>query len=156
MSKKIESYGSLLEEIRKIITKKSESTEKLAAICKLLKINVPHYNWVGFYLVNPEKQDELLLGPYEGESTQHVRIPFGRGICGQAAKTGKTFVVQDVSKETNYLSCSTNVRAEIVVPIIKRRKIIGEIDIDSHTRSPFTDKDEKFLGNVTDLVSRIL
>lgn len=156
MIKKTESFNSLLEEIREIIASKTESKEKLTAICKLLKKNVSHYNWVGFYLVNPEKQDELLLGPYEGEPTEHLRIPFGRGICGQAAKTGKTFVVQDVSKEKNYLSCSINVKAEIVTPIFKKGKVIGELDIDSHIRSSFTDEDVEFLSNIAKLVSKIL
>jgi GAF domain-containing protein len=149
-------FSSLLEQARKIVTSKSESTEKLAAICKLFRKNVFHYNWVGFYLVNPERQDELLLGPYEGEPTEHVRIPFGRGICGQAAETRKTFVAQDISKEKNYLSCSLDVKAEIVVPIFKKGKVIGEIDIDSHVKSPFTHEDEEFLGSVANLVSKIL
>jgi GAF domain-containing protein len=149
-------FNSLLEQVRKIVASKSESTEKLAAICKLFRKNVFHYNWVGFYLVNPERQDELLLGPYEGEPTEHVRIPFGRGICGQAAQTRKTFVVQDISKEKNYLSCSLNVKAEIVVPIFKKGKVIGEIDIDSHVKLPFTHEDEEFLDSVVKLVSKIL
>ena len=156
MIKKSESLNYLLEEIRETVASRSGSMEKLTAICKLLKKNVSHYNWVGFYLVNPEKQDELLLGPYEGEPTEHVRIPFGQGICGQAAKTSKPFIVQDVSKEKNYLSCSINVKAEMVVPIFKKGKIIGELDIDSHVPSPFTDEDEKFLDNIAKLASRIL
>jgi GAF domain-containing protein len=149
-------FNSLIEQIREIVTARSESTEKLAAICKLLRRNVSHYNWVGFYLASPQRQDELVLGPYEGEPTQHVRIAFGRGICGQAAETRKTFVVQDVSKEKNYLSCSLNVKAEIVVPIFKKGKIIGEIDIDSHIKSPFTHEDEEFLESVAKLASKIL
>jgi len=154
--KKSQTLNYLLEEIRETVASKSGNMEKLTAICKLLKKNVSHYNWVGFYLVNPEKQDELLLGPYEGEPTEHIRIPFGQGICGQAAKTSKSFVVQDVSKEKNYLSCSINVKAEMVVPIFKKGKIIGELDIDSHVPSPFTDEDGEFLDNIAKLASRIL
>ena len=149
-------FSSLLEQVRETATTKSESTEKLAAICRLLRKNVSYYNWVGFYLVDPERRNELLLGPYEGEPTEHARIPFGRGICGQAAETRKTFVVQDISKERNYLSCSLNVKAEIVVPIFKKGKIIGEIDVDSHIQSPFSHEDEDFLGNVAKMVSKIL
>lgn len=153
---KSELFDSLLEQVREIVTNKSESIDRLAAICRLLRKNVPYYDWVGFYLVNPEEQSELLLGPYEGEPTDHVRIPFGRGICGQAAETRRTFVVQDVSREKNYLSCSLNVKAEIVVPIFKKSEIIGEIDIDSHVKSPFTHEDKEFLGSVAALVSKIL
>jgi len=149
-------FSSLLEQVRETATTKSESTEKLAAICRLLRKNVSYYNWVGFYLVDPERRNELLLGPYEGEPTEHARIPFGRGICGQAAEARKTFVVQDISKERNYLSCSLNVKAEIVVPIFKKGKIIGEIDVDSHIQSPFSHEDEDFLGNVAKMVSKIL
>lgn len=153
---KSELFDSLLEQVREIVTNKSESIDRLAAICRLLRKNVSYYDWVGFYLVNPEKQSELLLGPYEGEPTDHVRIPFGRGICGQAAETRRAFVVQDVSREKNYLSCSLNVKAEIVVPIFKKSEIIGEIDIDSHVKSPFTHEDKEFLGSVAELVSKVL
>jgi len=102
----------------------------------LLVENVPHYDWVGFYLVDKAKK-ELVLGPFVGEPTEHVRIPFGRGICGQAAERRTTFVVQDVSKEGNYLACSPKVKSEIVIPLFKGGEIIGELDIDSHTLSPW-------------------
>jgi L-methionine (R)-S-oxide reductase len=92
--------------------------------------------------------NELLLGPFEGQPTEHVRIAFGVGICGQAAKQRKRFVVQNVSRETNYLSCSENVKAEIVVPIFWNNEIVGELDIDSHLNSPFTKEDELFLERI--------
>ena len=117
---------------------------------------MPYYDWVGFYLTDPEKKDELVLGPYEGDPTEHTRIPFGRGICGQAAATKETFVVQDVSKEDNYLSCSVHVKSEIVVPIIRDGEVLGELDIDSHTVEPFTDGDREFLERVCELVTAIL
>lgn len=131
---------------------------KLRTVCRLLKDSVPYYNWVGFYIVDEKKRNELVLGPFEGEHTEHTRIPFGRGICGQAAQLERTFLVQDVSKEKNYLSCSTNVKSEIVVPIVKNNKIIGELDIDSHvpSPSPFTKQDETFLKKVSEMVSKIL
>jgi L-methionine (R)-S-oxide reductase len=130
--------------------------EKLGTVCKLLKENVSYYNWVGFYLVNPKKQSELLLGPYVGEPTVHVKIAFGKGICGQAAETRKTFIVQDVSKETNYLSCNPHVKSEIVIPIFKGGTIIGELDIDSHTLSPFRKEDEAFLRKTGEMIATIL
>ncbi len=115
----------------------------LLCICKYLYDNVPYYNWVGFYLVDGDKM--LKLGPYVGEPTIHTRIAFGDGICGQAAETMKNFVVQDVSKEQNYLSCNPSVKSEIVIPLIKNGKVIGELDIDSHYLSPFDERDEEFL-----------
>jgi len=121
----------------------------------LLRDNISYYDWVGFYLVDHESQNELLLGPYEGEPTEHTRIPFGKGICGQAAETRKTFIVQDVSRETNYLSCSSNVKSEIVTPIFKGKKIVGELDIDSQAFSPFTDEDKTFLERTSQIVSKL-
>lgn len=97
-----------------------------------------------------------MLGPFEGEPTQHTRIPFGRGICGQAAELRKTFLVQDVSKETNYLSCSANVKSEIVIPIFKNEEVVGELDVDSHALSPFNKEDETFLKKIGEMASRIL
>ena len=95
----------------------SKDPNKLQMICKLLKEEVDHYDWVGFYLVDELDDRMLVLGPFSGEPTQHVRIPFGRGICGQAAETGRLFLIQDVAAVDNYLSCSSDVRSEIVLPI---------------------------------------
>jgi GAF domain-containing protein len=117
---------------------------------------VSYYSWVGFYVVDKDRKNELVLGPFEGEPTEHTRIPFGRGICGQAAALRETFLVQDVSKETNYLSCSANVKSEIVIPIFKKGKVVGELDIDSHVLSPFTKEDEAFLKKISEIVSKIL
>lgn len=129
--------------------------EKLRRVCELLASQVPHYDWVGFYLVG-ERGDELVLGPFVGEPTEHVRIPFGRGVCGRAAVELRTIVVQDVSKETNYLACSPLVKSEIVVPIFKEGKFVGELDIDSHELAPFTEEDRKFLEKVAEVVSKIV
>ena len=147
---------SLTPRIDEVLKTNLGKNEKLSAVSKLLKENVSYYNWVGFYIVNPKKQSELLLGPYIGEATEHVRIPFGKGICGQAAETRKMFIVQDVSKETNYLSCNPHVKSEIVIPIFKGETIIGELDIDSHELSPFTKEDTAFLKKTGEMVAKIL
>jgi len=149
-------FDSLTKRIDEVLKSKKSRDDKLQTVCRLLKENVPHYNWVGFYLVDKKKQKELVLGPFEGEPTEHVRIAFGKGICGQAAKLEKTFLVQDVSKETNYLSCSGNVKSEIVVPIFKNRRIAGELDIDSHVLSPFTKEDKDFLKKIAEMTSELL
>jgi len=148
-------FNFLLNRVREIIKEPTETDGKLLAICKLLVANVPHYDWVGFYLVNQSGKRDLVLGPFVGEPTEHIRIPFGKGICGQAAERKATFIVQDVSKETNYLSCSPKVRSEMVVPIFKNEEIVGELDIDSHTLSPFTEEDRRFLENVCEFASKL-
>ena len=149
-------FRSLAKKADEIVKSERDKDGKLKEICKLLKNNISYYDWVGFYVVNPKRQNELLLGPFEGQPTEHVRIPFGKGICGQAADLRKTFIAQDVSRETNYLSCNPNVRSEIVLPIFKKGEIIGELDIDSHVRSPFTDEDEAFLKRIGEIVSILL
>jgi GAF domain-containing protein len=118
--------------------------ERLMQICELLEAKVSHYNWVGFYFKNGDK-NELKLGPYVGEPTDHTIIPFGKGICGQVAVSNQNFVVPDVEAQDNYIACSINVKAEIVIPIFLNGENIGQIDIDSNVPDPFTEEDERFL-----------
>ena len=128
---------------------------RLQGICTLLKESVPYYDWVGFYFKNGDKE-ELKLGPYAGEPTDHTIIPFGKGICGQVAVSNQNFVVPDVKAQDNYIACSLNVKAEIVVPLFLNGKNIGQIDIDSNTPNPFTREDEQFLEFVNREVAKIL
>ena len=153
--KKVADYDELIVKIRGMCTSEDTRESKLTRICHLLKDNVSYYDWVGFYLTDPQAERDLILGPYMGAPTEHTRIQFGQGICGQAADTEKTFVIQDVSLESNYLSCSPDVRAEIVVPIFKNEKVIGELDIDSHHLSPFTQDDQHFLSAICSILSTL-
>lgn len=148
-------FDFLLEKVEEIVQGPSGRYEKLLAVCELLEGSVPHYQWVGFYLVDRSSGRELVLGPFVGQPTEHTRIAFGRGICGQAAERAATFVVQDISKEANYLACSPQVRSEIVVPIFKGGEIVGELDIDSHTLSPFTEEDREFLEGLCSIVAEL-
>ena len=141
---------------KQILNSELNRSDKLKAFCKLLKDNVCYYDWVGFYIINKQVPTELKLEYYEGEPTEHLRIPFGKGVCGQAALLRKTLVVQDVSKEDNYLSCSSKVNSEIVIPIFRNKVIVGELDIDSHTVSPFTSDDEVFLKDIAEMVGEFL
>ena len=150
------SLDLLAKKVRTITDDKLTKDKKLRVICKLLRDSVPHYDWVGFYFIDKTRPNELLLGPFEGEPTEHMRIQLGKGVCGQAAQLKKTLTVQDVSKEANYLSCSPNVKSEIVTPIIKNGVAVGELDVDSHTLSAFTAEDEVLLRRVCEIVSRIL
>ncbi|MBT0548615.1 GAF domain-containing protein [Riemerella anatipestifer] len=129
--------------------------EKLKTICEVLDQEKSYFNWTGFYFKNGNKE-ELILGPYVGAPTDHTIIPFGRGICGQVAVSNKTFEVPDVMAEDNYLSCSIDTKAELVVPIIKNGENIGQIDIDSHTINPFTKEDVKLLEWLCSEVAIIL
>lgn len=140
---------SLLEQNNKTID------ERLLELCELLKAKVPYYNWVGFYFRNGDKE-ELKLGPYAGEPTDHIIIPFGKGICGQVAVSNQNFVVPDVKAQDNYIACSIHVKAEIVVPLFVNGENIGQIDIDSNTADPFSPEDERFLEWVNEKVAKIL
>ena len=148
-------FENLRKKVLDIVSKSTSVDGRLFQICELLESNVNHYNWVGFYFRNGAKE-ELKLGPYVGEPTDHVIIPFGKGICGQVAVSNQNFVVPDVSAQDNYIACSITVKAEIVIPIFVNGENIGQIDIDSNTPDPFTDKDEKFLEFVCNEVSKIL
>lgn len=150
-------FEALKLEIDAIVSLKSKAINfdnKLLLICQLLESNILYYNWVGFYFKNGNK-DELKLGPYIGEPTNHTIIPFGKGICGQVAVSNENFVVPDVSAQDNYIACSITVKAEIVIPIFVKGKNIGQIDIDSKTPDPFTKEDERFLEYVCIKVSEL-
>ncbi len=150
------SLDNLKSKVTEIVSITNETVEnRLYQICELLEDTVEYYNWVGFYFKNGDK-DELKLGPYVGEPTDHVIIPFGKGICGQVALSNENFVVSDAAAQDNYIACSITVKAEIVIPIFVNDKNVGQIDIDSNTLNPFTDADEQFLEFVCEKVAQIL
>jgi L-methionine (R)-S-oxide reductase len=114
------------------------------------------YDWVGFYMLDPTDENILVLGPYRGAPTEHVRIPVTEGICGAAVAQGETVIVEDVSADPRYLSCSIETRSEIVVPIRANGKIVGEIDIDSHTLNAFGPEDRGFLEECAEVIARFI
>lgn len=144
-----------LADVRAEIAKAKSADKAMSSICLLIRDRVPHCDWVGFYLVDADKKDELVLGPFIGEPTEHVRIRFGRGVCGSAAEAKCTIVVDDVSRESNYLSCSPKVRSEIVVPIIRDGEVKGELDIDSHTPAAFGKKERELFEQICRIVSTL-
>ena len=148
-------FEILKTKVREILSKNKTVDNRLHEICKLLETNIDYYNWVGFYFKNGDKE-ELKLGPYVGEPTDHTIIPFGKGICGQVAVSNKNFVVPDVAAQDNYIACSITVKAEIVIPIFVNEKNIGQLDIDSNTADPFTEEDERFLEFVCFEVAEML
>lgn len=128
--------------------------DKLQRVCNVLDQNLEHFNWTGFYFKDGDK-DELVLGPFTGAPTEHIRIPFGVGICGQVAVSGKPFKVADVYAQDNYLACSIDTKAELVVPIFKNGQNIGQIDIDSHRKNSFTDEDTELLEWLANKIAEI-
>ena len=130
----------------------SNPDDLLFRICELLKQEIYHYDWVGFYILDQENK-ELVLGPFVGKPTPHTHIALGKGICGQVAENGKTMVVQDVTQVENYISCGLEVQSEIVVPVMKDGKFMAELDIDSHSPAPFTAEDSEFLIKVCNLLT---
>ncbi len=129
----------------------SEGRAARDSLVKLLNSSVPTYAWVGIYLV---QGNDLVLDAWAGPAaTSHVRIPIGKGVCGYAAKSGRTEIVSDVGRDSRYLECFTSTRAEIVVPILYGGKVIGEIDIDSDQLDAFTTLDREFLEAVAKKVS---
>jgi L-methionine (R)-S-oxide reductase len=139
----MERFHLLLNRVREIVDGPFDRNQELKTTCELLRDGVAYYHLVGFYIVDAS-QRALVLGPFEGEPTEHVTIPSGQGVCGQAAQRRETFIAQDVSKETNYVSCGPKVQCEI----------LGELDIDSHTLSPFSQEDREFLEDVCEMVSK--
>lgn len=140
--------------ISQLINNDLSNAQKLQGICDLLKSNYPHFHWVGFYFINGNKQ-ELKLAHFAGKPTEHAIIPFGKGICGQVALSNENFIVQDVTEQDNYISCGIDVKSEIVIPIFQKGKNIGQIDIDSHDRAPFTKEDEELLEFVCKEVANL-
>ena len=125
-----------------------------------LQQHLPHYNWVGFYMIEksalPGVDPVLVLGPYVGAPTSHTRIPLNEGICGAAVTTGNTVIVDDVNSDPRYLACSIETKSEIVVPIRMNGEIVGELDIDSHDAAAFGDEDRHFCETCARLVGEYL
>lgn len=149
-------FNQLKSKINTILANNNEtSNQRMIEVCELLQSSIGYYDWVGFYFANHTAQT-LHLKASAGEATDHTVIPFGKGICGQVAVSNANFVVPDVKAQNNYIACSMYVKAEIVIPLFKDGKNIGQIDIDSHMEDPFSIEDEKFLEWVNEEVAKIL
>ena len=148
--------NELKPQISKIIQDSDlDTVQRMQSICDLLQEQLPTYNWVGFYMAH-ESEPTLHLWCQAGEPTDHVVIPFGKGICGQVAVSNSNFVVDDVKAQDNYIACSIHVKSEIVIPLFKDEKNVGQIDIDSNTVAAFDQSDERFLEWVNEQVATIL
>ncbi len=129
-----------------IAQSKNDSLDaRLDEMVAALKENFSHYTGVYLYLLDGET---LVLNSYRGRPTEHTRIPIGAGICGRAARVKQTVTIDDVTADTEYIACSLQTRSEIVVPIMRGDRVLGEIDIDSDVPAAFSGDDKKFLEEV--------
>jgi L-methionine (R)-S-oxide reductase len=142
--------AEVLNSIRRIALTAPDAPSLLTEVVRLLQRERPHYHWVGVYLLQGQ---ELVLGPYVGNPTPHTRIPMNRGICGAAASTGETIIVDDVNSDPRYVACNLETRSEIVVPIKREGRILGEMDIDSDVPAAFTNDDRDLLEAVAELLA---
>jgi GAF domain-containing protein len=140
----------VLETVTRLAGSAPDAGSLMAETVALLQRERPHYNWVGVYLL---EKDELVLGPYVGKPTPHTRIPLNKGICGAAASSGQTLIVDDVNADPRYLACSLETRSEIVVPITRAGRVLGEIDIDSDVPAAFTEEDRALLEGVAAILA---
>jgi L-methionine (R)-S-oxide reductase len=140
-----------LDAIDRYVNAEPTSDRVLQRTADFLHDFFSHYTWVGIYRV---ESNELVLGPWRGpQATEHVRIPIGEGICGAAAASGETEVVDDVTADERYLACFASTASEIVVPVRFKGEIVGEIDIDSDQPAAFGHDDRAFLEQVARLIS---
>jgi L-methionine (R)-S-oxide reductase len=135
----------VIADLSRIASSSKSTNELLTGIVEKLNELMLKYNWVGFYLLDkaPDVDPVLVLGPFVGAMTPHTRISLNQGICGAAASTGKTVVVDDVNSDSRYLACSIETKSEIVVPVFANGKVVGELDIDSHFPAAFGPEDRE-------------
>ena len=139
--------AQMYEEIRRLLStmfrEASGLIEAQESVCAMLCEELEHYTWVGIYAVDG---DELELAAWAGpEETEHTRIRIGEGICGLAAATGETEIVPDVSRNDKFIACFPSTRSEIVVPILRDKEVLGEIDVDSDFLDAFDTRDVRLL-----------
>jgi L-methionine (R)-S-oxide reductase len=156
------STAPTLDEVKQELTTLSvvvtSPTVFMKEVVRLLHTRLTKYNWVGFYMIEKQPSGEpiLVLGPFQGAMTPHTHIPLHQGICGAAASTGKTVVVDDVNKDPRYLACSIETKSEIVVPIFAKGVVVGELDIDSHFPAAFKEEDRKLVEYCAELAGKYL
>src|ERR1700719_1159479 len=150
-----------IEEVRNEVTALAHAAttgkDFMQGVCKLLHERMLKYNWVGFYMLEPgTKPPVLVLESFLGAMTPHTRIPLNQGICGSAASSGETIVVDDVSKDSRYLACSLETKSEIVVPVFVKNQVAGELDIDSHFAAAFGVEDQTLVQYCAEVVGKKL
>ncbi|HWO58291.1 MAG TPA: GAF domain-containing protein [bacterium] len=146
--------NDILSIVGRIVDTAPSADKAMDAVVELLHHRIPHYTWVGFYLMDGDR--ELALGPFRGKPSPHTRIPLDQGICGAAASQKATVIVDDVSADPRYLACSLETRSEIVVPIMRGDRCLGEIDIDSDQPAAFGPEDQRLLEQIAARLAPLL
>ena len=146
----------LLQEFQEFVRTAATAESVMKRMAQRLHETMTRYNWVGFYLVDPADAGILLVGPFVGSFTPNARIPLDTGLCGAAASSGQTVVVDDVSKDPRYLSGSPMVNSEIVVPIFVRNKLAAELDIESYFAGTFTKSEQDFVEACAAIAGRCI
>ena len=152
-------FDEVRTEVQRLVDQAKSANDLMSSISKLLHERMLKYNWVGFYMLEDGATGNhrmLALGPFQGAMTPHTRIPLNQGICGAAASTGQTVVVDDVTRDPRYLACSIETKSEIVVPVFVRGKVVGELDIDSHFPAAFKGEDRELVEFCAATVGRYL
>lgn len=149
-------HKELLREFEDFARTAASGTALMARISQRLHKEMTRYNWVGFYLVDPNDSNILLVGPFVGSFTPNARIPLNVGLCGAAASTGQSVVVPDVTKDARYLAGSSLVKSEIVVPIFVKKKLVGELDIESYFTNAFPKAEQEFAEACAKIVAGYL
>jgi L-methionine (R)-S-oxide reductase len=145
-------FQEVLSKIEQFKTTAKDLVDLQQFTVDLIAEKLLNYNWVGFYMLDSNDAEVLVLGPFHGAPTDHIRIPVSEGICGAAVAQQQTVIVDDVSADPRYLSCSIETKSEIVVPIYVQDRVVGEIDIDSHELSAFGPSDRTFLEQCAVLI----
>jgi GAF domain-containing protein len=149
-------HSALLFDLEIVASHAASATELMQTVVQRLAESVPTFNWVGFYMIDPAEPTMLQLGPFVGAPTEHVRIPLDKGICGAAAATGTTIVVDDVQSDPRYLACSLETRSEIVAPVYAHNQVVGELDIDSHAPAAFGPAERELVERCAALVGQYI
>lgn len=138
---KAEAYREAAKEIAAVLDGEPNLIARMATVANMLHHAFDHYFWTGFYLVDPEKRDELVVGPYQG-TLGCLRIPFSKGVCGACASARETIIAPDVHEFPGHIACDSRSESEIVVPVFdKAGRLIAVFDVDSDQRGQFDEDD---------------
>jgi len=141
-------YSDVIQQITGVIEGETSAIARYASMACLLHNAFDYYFWTGFYLVNPSKPDELVVGPYQG-TLGCLRIQFGRGVCGTCAKTGQTQIVPDVHEFPGHIACDSRSNSEIVVPVFDDNGNLAAVfDVDSTSLDSFDETDQFWLEKI--------
>ncbi|OIQ16721.1 MAG: diguanylate phosphodiesterase [Bacteriovorax sp. MedPE-SWde] len=149
-AQKRKKYQNITKSIAAVTAGEENIIAKMATISCLLKSEFDYYYWCGFYLVDKVKQNQLVIGPYQG-TLGCLRIPFGKGVCGVAAKSEQTQVVENVHELENHIACDAASTSEIVVPLMINGELHAVLDVDSTDVASFNDVDKQALENILKL-----